>query len=138
MSEPEHRGARGEHLDQHVDALLQVSGNSNEHISLLHQRVHGEQMRLSGNVVQSDHDGGVRDARLAGVQLTVVTVGVVVAAQADEMETDQRESVSFGIELGVNRVIHAEQKTAFPSTAPPHPTVSPLPAFAYAPHSLPL
>ena len=69
-------------------------------------------MRLSGNVVQSDHDGGVRDARLAGVQLTVVTVGVVVAAQADEMETDQRESVSFGIELGVNRVIHAEQKTA--------------------------
>lgn len=88
VPEPEHRGARGEHLNQHVDALLQVSGNSNEHVALLHQRVHGEQTRLSGNVVQSDHDRGVRDARLAGVQLTVVTVGVVVAAQADEMETD--------------------------------------------------
>ena len=138
VPEPEHRGARGEHLNQHVDALLRVSGNSNEHIALLHQRVHGEQTRLSGNVVQRDHDGGVRNARLAGVQLTVVTVGVVVAAQADEMETDQRERVSFGIELGIKRSAYGEQKTTSPSTAPPHPTASPLPAFACAPHSSPL
>lgn len=131
--EAERRGARGQHLHQSVDGLLRVSGSQQGDVALLHQRVDDEEARIAGNVVEGDEDGRVRNARLAGVELAVVAVGVVVAAERDEVKADEGQRISLGEVLRHERDYRNGQRAERPSTLPTLSTGFPLRACECAP-----
>lgn len=116
--EAERRGARGQHLHQSVDGLLRVSGSKQGDVALLHQRVDDEEARIAGNVVEGDEDGRVRNARLAGVELAVVAVGVVMAAERDEVKADEGQRISLGEVLRHDREYRNGLRAGRPSTLP--------------------
>lgn len=116
--EAERRGARGQHLHQPVNGLLRVSGSRQGDVALLHQRIDYEEARIAGNVVEGDEDGRVRNARLAGIELAVVAVGVVVAAERDEVKTDEGQRISLGEVLRHERDYRNGQRAERPSTLP--------------------